>query len=608
MDHGGDINAKLASYYARLMDDDYIDSAELRSYLAVQDSVVFLIEYNLQGQATWWLDKYTPSWPIWAEVLSATERSDLSISSDDSYTVVSTDTQRGDITNNNLQESSSAGAGHPSAAPAFSASAPSLSAALHRLNECLSAASKEGRHDDPSAASLLSSIAQLNRSLSHRDRALATEEVVASPTTVGNHHDTPTSSSDGSSTVVSTDTQRGDTISHISSEPSSAGAEHTNSAPAPSSEAVVAPNNKLDNHLATPSSSVAAESSAPLQIGCLADPSLPNNPYEPWDNRFASYALYQQIYERSRLISAELLVKKKQAAAATIERLLLPHIKQHQQQRNRSIRAIRQQQTKRLIPGLLALINSTVDHNSTINGPAFQHHPGNPSTKQRYPTPEQRHPFRERNQPLPPLSSRRRRRLRCFQFHHRKRGPRRVPTMANQQPSTTTIHPTHSCKFCPAYFHRVPDLDHHVLICHPVADVASPATPTTSFTDVGEATSSITPIPIMLPTNNTTHRVCDGSTSPSSRPTPSIPSEGGPATTDKYSTIPEAPSASLNPSFLPSTHEADHLISQLTTALNQLPPDVHLCKAMDEAMFQVYDYWTKHRCESYNHTLEHPPD
>jgi hypothetical protein len=148
--------------------------------------------------------------------------------------------------------------------------------------------------------------------------------------------------------------------------------------------------------------------------------------------------------------------------------------------------------------------------------------------------------------------------------------------MTTQQPSTIPTHPTNPCKFCPAYFHRVSDLDQHVLICHPVAEVASPVSPTASDTDAAEATSSITPTPIMLPTNNTTHRVCDGSPSPSSRPTPSVPSEGGPAITDRNPSTNEAPPASTIPtSFLPSSNETDHLIVQLISALNQLPTDVH---------------------------------
>lgn len=178
--------------------------------------------------------------------------------------------------------------------------------------------------------------------------------------------------------------------------------------------------------------------------------------------------------------------------------------------------------------------------------------------KQRYPTLAETHPFRQRGLSLPPLPPKRKKRrpCRCFrrsQNQTKTRGtPRSKPSIAqNHPPPTPSIHPTRACHLCPAFFHHQSDLDAHLILCQQVL-VASPATspsPATAVLSPAEATST-----------------------PSSRPTPSKTTEGGAANTDRDSTTKEAPPASLHPSPCPSSHESDQLMSQLLSALQQLPP------------------------------------
>ena len=104
-----------------------------------------------------------------------------------------------------------------------------------------------------------------------------------------------------------------------------------------------------------------------------------------------------------------------------------------------------------------------------------------PPRRQRYPTLAEKHPFRQRGIPLPPLSSRRKRRCRrrCPRRNHqsRTRGTPRSTTIAqNHSPPNKIIHPTRACPHCPAFFHHQSDLDDHAILCKPVASVASSET------------------------------------------------------------------------------------------------------------------------------------
>lgn len=191
--------------------------------------------------------------------------------------------------------------------------------------------------------------------------------------------------------------------------------------------------------------------------------------------------------------------------------------------------------------------------------------------KQRYPTLAETHPFRQRGLSLPPLPPKRKKRrpCRCFRRSHNQtktRGtPRSKPSIAqNHPPPTPSIHPTRACHLCPAFFHHQSDLDAHLILCQPVL-VASPAT-------------SPSPAPAVL-------SPAEATSTPSSRPTPSKTTEGGAANTDRDSTTKEAPPASLHPSPCPSSHESDQLMSQLLSALQQLPPSDFLHIDIDKSTY-----------------------
>ena len=225
----------------------------------------------------------------------------------------------------------------------------------------------------------------------------------------------------------------------------------------------------------------AAQSNMDVATTTSPPSSHPPNPYAEWDPRHAkwhaTFATFQQLSATSYLITVQTDAEKKEAAASKLTRWLARIIFKRNLQR----RLNRRKHVKRRSHIAALLINSVLisaieDNKSSTTAPTplFTSSP----RKQHYPTPAEIHPFRHRGMTLPPLSSKRKRgcRRRCFRRSHqaRTRGTPRSKSSAQNHPlPTKVIHPTRACPHCPAFFHQQSDLDDHVILCKPVASVAS---------------------------------------------------------------------------------------------------------------------------------------
>lgn len=317
-------------------------------------------------------------------------------------------------------------------------------------------------------------------------------------------------------------------------------------------------------------------------------PSSHPNPYAAWDPRHASYDTHQKLRATSYLLAARTDAEKKDVATSILKRWLTTIIFKRKIQSRLSSRTRVMQRSHATSVFLKRVLLPDIMNNptsATAPTPLFTPSP----RKQRYPTLAEKHPFRQRCLPLPPLPKRKRKcRHRCFRRSHqsRTRGtPRSTSCAQNLSPTTQIIHPKRACLHCPAFFHHQSDLDDHEILCRPVTTVASsePSLAAAAVLSRDDAPSTPGPVASTLTSHaspaDAVLSLAEATSLPSSHPNPSKPTEGGAVKTtyrDPSTAKLEAPPASI---FINTLHQYPYLSSpedvqlmnHLLSALQKLP-------------------------------------
>ena len=347
--------------------------------------------------------------------------------------------------------------------------------------------------------------------------------------------------------------------------------------------------------------------------------SHPSNPYEAWDPRHESFDSYHKLRATSYLIAAQTSAEKEEAAASILTRWLAQIVfKRKLQRRLTSRKRVKHRSHVASVFLQSVLLPDIMDNTSSATAPSPLFNTPSPRKQHsHYPTLAEKHPFRQRGMTLPPLSSKRKRRCRrrCFRRYHqtRTRGtPRSTSNAQNPTTSPPIIHPTRACPHCPAFFHHQSDLDDHVILCKPVATVAS-SEPTLAADAVLSRDDAPSP-PVQVASPLTTHvpsadaalSTAEATSFPSSHPIqPTTPEGGAVKTTDRdpSSTTLEAPPASIitdhlhHYPYLSSPEDVLNMYHTLSALRQLLPSDlpiitnytIYLLKLYQEADLYLLD-------------------